>query len=184
MADQQTVPTLISEGYRQEQRMLHQKEDYGVASTLYGKRVADLVKLTGATEVLDYGAGKGRLADAVAPHLEWEITLDRYDPAVEEFAEQSDPAELVVCIDVLEHIEPDHLDGVLDDLKRVTKAVGFFTIATGPALKVLSDGRNAHLIQQDIDWWLPRLWTRFRIKAFEDQGNHFWVIVHGKTGLQ
>jgi len=41
------------------------------------------------------------------------------------------PASFVACIDVLEHIEPELLDNVLDDLRRVTAQIGVFTVHTG-----------------------------------------------------
>ena len=59
-----------------------------------------------------------------------------YDPAIPIWTDRPEPAEMVVCIDVLEHIEPDFLESVLDDLARVTAKIGVFTVATGPAQKV------------------------------------------------
>ena len=70
-----------------------------------------------------------------------------FDPAFSEYGEPKQ-ADLVCCIYVLEHVEPEHLNAVLDDLKRIVIKVGLFTIHTGPAVKTLSDGRNAHLIQK------------------------------------
>jgi hypothetical protein len=88
-----------------------------------------------------------------------------------------DPADIVACTDVLEHIEPECLEDVLADLRRVTKKMGFFTIATRPAKKFLSDGRNAHLIQQDARWWLEKLWAKFHVQQFNDLGGELLVIV-------
>lgn len=146
--------------------------------------MADIIHRTGAEEILDYGAGKGRLAQALEEYLTWDVDCYQYDPAREGIDEPPDPCSLVACIDVLEHIEPDRLEVVLDDLQRVTPCVGLFTVHTGPAVKTLSDGRNAHLIQEGIDYWLPRFWKRFMIKTYQDTGNGFWVIVHGKEHLQ
>lgn len=84
---------------------------------------------------------------------------------------------MVVCIDVLEHIEPDCLEAVLDDLKRVTASFGIFTVATGPAKKVLADGRNAHLIQQDPEWWMMKIFARFVVKTFIAEKGWLWVMV-------
>ena len=84
------------------------------------------------------------------------------------------------CIDVLEHVEPHLLDNVLTDLRRVTKNVGFFTVHTGPAVKTLSDGRNAHLIQQSATWWLTKLSDYFQIghvEYYEGMGKGFAVLV-------
>jgi hypothetical protein len=96
------------------------------------------------------------------------------------------PSDLVACIDVLEHIEPQHLSDVLDDLARITQ-IGFFSIHTGAAKKRLSDGRNAHLIQQPASWWLPHLCRRFEIHQLQTHnlmGQGFWVLVSGRTVLK
>jgi len=85
---------------------------------------------------------------------------------------------------VLEHIEPEFLDNVLDDLKRVTQAAIFCTIHTGPAVKTLSDGRNAHIIQQPMQWWLPKLWDRFDLQSVQVTGEHaFYVIGFSKNNV-
>jgi len=168
---------LISDSYRAAQTDLHRDPNYGVASLHWAPTVADLARQVKPRRLLDYGAGKGRLGGELKKLLEFPIELVQYDPAVAEFASPPPPCDLVACIDVLEHIEPDCLDAVLDDLRRVTSRVGIYTIATGPALKTLADGRNAHLIQQGPEWWMPKLFQRFRVRSFADQGETLVVIV-------
>jgi hypothetical protein len=170
---------LISEKYQKEQEQLHQNPNYGVASVTYAPMVTNLIDKFGVTELLDYGAGKGRLAQSITPDHALSICL--YDPGVPELNVVPAPSEMVCCIDVLEHIEPEYLDSVLDDLKRVTQRIGFFTIHTGPAIKTLSDGRNAHLIQEDYTWWLPKLWERFNILSFNKDKHGFWVVVNDRN---
>ena len=51
-------PSLISEEYRRMQQQLHENPGYGVASIGYAPLVAEVVEATGATELLDYGAGR------------------------------------------------------------------------------------------------------------------------------
>jgi len=46
-----------------------------------------------------------------------------YDPVFPEYGEPR-PADLVCCIDVLEHIEPDLVDNVILELARVTTNLG------------------------------------------------------------
>ena len=67
--------------------------------------------------------------------------------AFPEYGEQK-KADLVCCIDVLEHIEPELIDNVIFDLSTIVIKFGFFSIHQGPAGKILLDGRNAHLIQK------------------------------------
>ena len=174
MSDVHEKP-VISEEYRRQQQELHQNPHYGVASLQFAPMVRQLFEQTKATSISDYGAGKQNLRKALE---ESGLRTDYrpYDPAFPEYGEPQS-ADLVCCIDVLEHIEPDLLDNVLDDLAAITVRQGFFTIHTGPARKVLSDGRNAHLIQKPSSWWLPRLCERFEILHLQGTQGGFMVIV-------
>ena len=174
-------PALISEDYRKMQQELHRNPQYGVASKTYAPLVARFLQQYQATRLLDYGAGKGRLGaalDELTPAL---IDLDYYDPAIPEWSQAPEPCDLVACIDVLEHIEPDLLDNVLDDLARVTAKAALFTVHTGAADKVLADGRNAHLIQRPPSWWLPKFLERFELVTFNRIPFGFYVIVERKA---
>lgn len=175
---------LISEDYRKQQESLHENPDYGVASIQYAPLVSEIVNKLGVTHLLDYGAGKMRLFQNLHGLVKHPMKLQAYDPGIEKLSAPPVPAEMVACIDVLEHIEPELLDNVLDDLVRVTEVVGFFTIHTGPAVKVLPDGRNAHLIQQPMEWWLPKIWERFDLHSVQVTGEHaFYVVVYAKPKL-
>lgn len=178
-ADTQS-PTLISEEYRKLQGELHRNQDYGQASAIYAPLVADVLEQVGAVELLDYGAGKGRLGLALREHFRKPLKIHHYDPAVPEWSTPPAPCGFVACIDVLEHIEPPLLDNVLNDLRRVTLRYGVFTVCTIPAFKSLPDGRNAHLIQQPAAWWLPRILERFELVTFNRLPEGFWVGVERK----
>jgi hypothetical protein len=165
-------PELISAEYADLNRRLHKDNlAYGVGGGKHADIVLRLAKKIGTTSILDYGCGKGYLAKAI-PFPIWE-----YDPAVPGKDESPRPADLVVCTDVLEHIEPDKLFLVLDDLRRVTKRIGYFTIHTGPAMKVLADGRNAHLLQHDAKWWKKRLKKFFPAVSIQQKGVELHVVV-------
>ena len=168
---------LISEHYRELQEELHRNPGYGVASVEYAPLVADYVRRNSVHEMLDYGAGKGRLGEELDWLVPWELTVHHYDPAVPRWSATPAPAPFVACIDVLEHIEPERIDAVLDDLQRVTSQTALFTIHTAAAAKTLADGRNAHLIQQPPEWWLPRLLQRFDLVQFSKMPLGFWVVV-------
>ena len=171
---------LISEDYRQQQRHLHDTTVYGTASAQYAKQVAKIINEHGITALLDYGAGSRlTLMKTISAQrlVEHQFDYIPYEPAVEKFAESPEPAEMVACIDVLEHIEPNCLDEVLDDLKRVTQRIGFFTVSCVPAMKTLQDGRNAHLIQESPEWWLPRITDRFTLQTFQRSSEGFIVLV-------
>lgn len=150
---------------------------YGVGGAKHVETVQKLVKILAKTKerpvsVLDYGCGKSQLAEAL------DFPIYEYDPAITGKTESPKPADLVICSDVLEHIEPDKLKYVLDDLRRCTKELGFFTINTGPAKKTLPDGRNTHLIQKPIAWWRFKLEKFFEIGTIQKKSaNEIHVIV-------
>lgn len=162
------------------QRKLHENPDYGVASIGYAPLVAQVIEAFGVTEMLDYGAGKGRLGVALREHIPRPLTIHHYDPAVTKWSAPPAPCGFVACIDVLEHIEPALLDNVMNDLQRVTSGVGLFTVHTEAAIKVLPDGRNAHLIQEPPRWWLPRIMDRFELMSFNRMNAGFFVTVQPK----
>jgi len=139
----------ISPEYLAQQKELHKNPNYGVASLQYAPLVIQLFDQTGAKSVSDYGAGKCNLQKKMHELGTTEFEYYPHDPAFSEYGEPKQ-ADLVCCIDVLEHVEPEHLNAVLDDLKRIIRKVGLFTIHTGPAVKTLSDGRNAHSVPATI----------------------------------
>lgn len=167
---------VISEAYRKQQQELHQNPHYGVMSIQFAPLVKQLIDQLQAKSLSDYGAGKQNLIKTLREQLACDLPYFPYDPAFPEYGTPK-PADLVCCIDVLEHIEPEMLDNVLDELAAITIRNGLFSIHTGPAIKVLSDGRNAHLIQQPSSWWLPKLCERFEIQLLNQTTGGFFVVV-------
>jgi len=147
--------------------------------------VADVIRQNGCKSVSDYGAGKMRLLDGLRQSGVEPIPYLPYDPVFPEYGEPK-PADLVCCIDVLEHIEPQLIDNVILDLSGITTNIGFFSIHMGPAVKTLSDGRNAHLIQRPSSWWLNKLTNYFEIHHLQSHnmmGRGIWLIVSRKVEL-
>ncbi|HSN19801.1 MAG TPA: hypothetical protein VLS49_03940 [Usitatibacter sp.] len=166
----------ISEDYRRQQQELHKNPHYGIASIAYAPIVKQLLQQLGAHSIADYGAGKCNLKRKLDELGVTGIGYFPYDPAFPEYGTPRS-ADLVCCIDVLEHIEPDYLDNVLGDLRDIVRKYGFLTIHTGPAMKVLADGRNAHLIQKPRSWWLPILSKYFEVIHLQGSAGGFWVVV-------
>jgi hypothetical protein len=165
-------PELISAEYLELNQKLHRENlAYGVGGGKHADTVLRLAQNLKSTSVLDYGCGKGYLAKSI-PFPIWE-----YDPAVSGKNESPRPADLMVCTDVLEHIEPDRILFVLDDIRRCTRQLGFFVIHTGPSLKLLADGRNAHILQRDAKWWAKMLSKFFRVGKVIENAPLLYVVV-------
>jgi hypothetical protein len=173
---------MMSPAYREQQEHLHQGESYGVAGQMYGPLVSQIVNKLQITHLLDYGCGR-KMSLLKTLKAQGPLKYQGYDPGagLEELATAPIPAQMVCCIDVLEHIEPQYLDNVLNHLRDLTEVVTFLTIHTGPAMKVLPDGRNAHLTQEPMSWWLPKLWDRFDLQTVQQaHENGFYIIAYAK----
>jgi hypothetical protein len=176
--------TFISPEYQAQQQWLHENTDYGVASIKYAPLVTQIIDRLEITHLLDYGCGaKMNLIKHIKPKQK--LTYQGYDPGVPDLATAPIPAQMVACIDVLEHIEPEFLDNVLDHILSLTEAVAFLTIHMGPAGKTLPDGRNAHIIQQPMDWWLPKIMQRFELQTVQQTNKYaFHVIGFPKVKIE
>lgn len=165
----------ISDEYRVEQQKLHENPKYGVASLSFAPIVKSLLRLGNCASLSDYGAGKQNLRRALRLREGGKVRYQPYDPAFPEYG-QPQPADLVTCIDVLEHIEPQSLDAVLSEISSISAKLSFLTVHTGPAKKVLTDGRNAHLIQESTSWWLGRFEPFFDILHVQQVKKGFFVV--------
>lgn len=126
-----------------------------------------------AESILDYGSGKHHLEKMMAKALRPGV-FRSYDPGVEGIDTPPEPADVVVCNSVLEHIEPDCLEDVLADLARCTKKVAILIISCYPSGVLLADGSSPHRIVQNANWWLPHLLKHFKIKRCDDTRQFFF----------
>ncbi len=178
---------LISDNAREQNKSLHEAGTFGMQGENYAPLVAEIVNRLEVSHLLDYGCGSRlSLANGLKGKVRHAFKYQAYDPCVPEFASAPVPAQMVACIDVLEHVEPDRIDDVLDHLYELTESVGIFTVSCRAAKKTLPDGRNAHLIQQPPEWWLPRIMARFELQTYQvtasdEEGTIlFYVIVYAR----
>jgi hypothetical protein len=110
--------------------------------------------------MLDYGCGKGALATEVNKKNRG-LPICLYDPGIKEHSDLPPACDFVTCTDVLEHIEPEHIESVLEHLHDLTKKVCYFVIHTGDCGHKLPDGRPAHILQKPETWWREQLIHHF-----------------------
>lgn len=151
---------LLTEDYKAQIQQLHaEKKKWGSRAHRWNSQVVAFGRELRAATVLDYGAGKG----ALRPGLEAAgFRVSEYDPGMPGIDTPPGNADLVVCLDVLEHIEPDCLNDVLVHMGRLALRGVYANIALYPAGNWLPDGRNAHLILESPEWWKERIkeaWT-------------------------
>jgi hypothetical protein len=150
---------LISEEMKALNQELHQRmPQFGTAA---GKHVDEIyhefIKPFDITNILDYGCGKNHFAIKMSS-LYPGLNVTSYDPGVPAFATKPECTfEAVLCHDVLEHVEPEYIDNVLQDILQYGEKWFYLSIGLGPCQKKLADGRDNHLIQESSVWWLEKL---------------------------
>ncbi len=143
---------LASPAYRLQLRLKHGSVNWGKSGHSHAPEVLAFAEELGARTVLDYGCGRGTLAASVPT-----LKVIEYDPGIAGKDGLPKPADMVVSTDVLEHIEPELLDGVLAHQYRLAGKGAYLVISLRLAREILADGRNAHLVVKPADWWLEKL---------------------------
>lgn len=166
---------LITDEYRALNATLHEKnKEYGVSGVYYLKDVVRLIKAHQTQDILDYGCGKGTLS------MNLPFTIAQYDPAIKKHSALPKPADIVVCTDVLEHIEPELIDNVLKHIASLTKKTAYLVACTIPAKKTLADGRNAHILVKPRRWWIDKLHEHFDLDEFKYHFDNAIFVVKPK----
>ena len=154
---------LISDNYKLLNAKLHEEsQSYGNRNNFLARElpisISILRKLYNYESVLDYGCGKGLILGSLSEKLiPLGMRLQGYDPCVEKYSEPPKPADILLCTDVLEHVEPEKTAEVLKHISSLTLNVCYLVIDLLPAVKTLPDGRNAHINLHSTGWWLNAL---------------------------
>jgi len=125
--------------------------------TLFGKRAkipSSLVSFINEVKpitILDFGCGKGNLVKTLNEKYK-DIQVFGYDPANPDYDKEVPCVDMVISTDVLEHVEPEHIEATIEMLSLKGK-FHYHLISCAPAKLILPDGRNAHLIQESPAWW-------------------------------
>jgi len=170
--------SLITPAYKASQTAYHQGVPaYGTSSRKFVEQVRHLSDKLETRDILDYGCGKCFLQKGLP------FPIQNYDPCIPEWDHRPYAADIVVCTDVLEHIEPECLEDVLADLASLTKKIALFNVACRPAKKFLQDGRNAHLIVENPNWWVDRLMKHFAIHSLQVVSGEFTAFFMPPTAF-
>tara|TARA_Y100000385_G_scaffold290252_1_gene362652 strand:+ start:1238 stop:1927 length:690 start_codon:yes stop_codon:yes gene_type:complete len=132
---------------------LYKEMQYGsIAHTIFPHIKLFIEKLK-SKSVFDYGCGKQYLK---GPIEKMGVSYEGYDPAIKKYSnlDISKKYDLVVCVDVMEHIEQEYQHKIMQDISTLASKHVVFTICPVEAKKVLSDGRNAHVCIAGTSYWL------------------------------
>lgn len=125
----------------------------------YAGEIYDLCVRSQSTSLIDYGCGNVDIDKAIklATKRFHGLTIQSYDPGIPGREVLPCPADALMCVDVLEHVEPDRIWNVLRHISSLFRKAALIVIATRPAEKRLPDDRNAHLIIDSAEWWHRQL---------------------------
>lgn len=146
----------ISKAYLDLCSEMHQSRPWGMGACKYLDEFLPFLKELNCTTLLDYGCGR-HVVKAPLAELFPKLSIFGYDPALPEYADLPDPAQFVLGINVMEHVEEPFVVQVLEHVCSLTQVGAFFNIGMTRSKKVLPDGRNAHITLQSHDWWLDRI---------------------------
>ena len=156
----------LSAQYLDQLKALHRKS-FGRGSRI-PEQVKKIINEDNIKTFLDFGCGKGLTSNTIRETYP-NLNLYSYDPVTSPI-DLPKKVNMIYSSDVLEHVEPEHLDDTLNILFKTATQYQYHLIACHRAKKKLPDGRNAHLIIEKPDWWKKKL---------EEKMNKFgWKFIH------
>lgn len=150
----------MSDNLIDQYKQIHATRKYGDTSIKNLRYMRPQVKLLKPATILDYGCGQSKLVDVLGEACGAKVT--RYDPAIPEFEkkpEEGSKFDLLINVDVLEHVPESQLDTVVGEMAGFCRNA-IIVIDTRPAEAVLSNGENAHCTLKSHAWWQEYL-SRF-----------------------
>ena len=156
--------TMISDKYKRLNMQLHKRQSFGGSGYRWVNDIYEgmmAMKPVKFHSLLDYGCGHSTFWEAFQKKYSCYsrgIKYSEYDPGVpnKDIPPRS-PADLVVCTDVLEHVEPCYINNVIFRIFTLARIALYLNIAMLPANKQLPNGENAHLIVKPRAWWLDKI---------------------------
>jgi len=182
------VDDLSTPEYREVLKATHEKykdgkRPWGSSAWRFIPQILKFYAEIDGNTLLDYGCG-ARTLQLQLKKLDPPKRVMNYDPGLPGMEQMPKPCDLVVCTEVLEHVEPAKLINVLSHINSLALKGVFLTITCSEAGEILTDGRNAHLIVESPGWWLQKLggWTNWTIKHHEvtDKKKHLlvWLVMN------
>ena len=150
----------------------------GISTMVFAKIIKKIIKKNKIKYLLDYGSGKGdryffksSFGNEEYPPLKdyWGVKTTLFDPGVPYPKPKNKKYEMVISIDVLEHIPLQDLNWVIEEIFNFSEKIVFLNVACFPAKRLLSDGSNAHVSLFHPLWWcgfLTSIASKFDKKCF------------------
>jgi cyclopropane fatty-acyl-phospholipid synthase-like methyltransferase len=147
---------MITNQYKNQITALHKNDKAWGDRVKIPNLIISCIQEKNIKSILDFGCGKGNLVNSLKLKFP-ELEITGYDPSFHNIDKIENKVDMIISTDVLEHVEPEFIDNTISFLKSKTNICMYHLIACYPAVAVLPDGRNAHLIVEDPSWWRNKL---------------------------
>lgn len=147
----------------------------GISTIPYAPVIKKIIDKNNLNSLLDYGCGKAEFyyKNFILDNLEyppfkkfWGIDIDLYDPGYKKYnhLDIKKRYDIVICIDVLEHIPIEDIDYILNKLSSLTEKYIFLNVGCYSAAALLPNGKNAHINIQPPEWWYEQILKIIKIR--------------------
>ena len=139
----------------------HKTDIYGTSAVKYIRFLRPHMQILRPASILDFGCGQSLFLENLK--LDFPVQAYRYDPAIPAYDTlPGHKVDLLVNIDVLEHIEEPDLDEVIATMRGACDNA-LIAVDTVPAQRKLPDGSNAHVTLRPHGWWKEKLGQHFPV---------------------
>lgn len=159
-------------------------------------KVMDSILAYKPKTLLDIGAGRGQIERAIkAAGLDTKISVADLDNFTKEDVEffridlshftHKDICktfDVIICIDVLEHIEPQYLPLIINEISLLAP-LAFISTANHSNVEIINgEPVELHLVQEPIEYWIKLLEPSFNILKAEEilQNRSFYFECQAK----
>jgi hypothetical protein len=145
--------------------------------------VAKLAKETGASSLLDFGAGTGKAYGSTGPaatHASWPgIAVTLFDPMTQAFPQpQAERYGGVIAVGALQHVPEEDIGWVLDEMFKSADSFVYAMVPSAAATQSLPNGAPAPCNVQKPEWWkgqfeaAAKRWPgiRWQVRVVENSG--------------
>lgn len=160
--------SLISDRHRDLYRRYYETHAVESRPSIWLPRIEALADLHELRTVIDYGCGAARGISQFS-----RLAVADYDPAVPGCEAIPAPADLVVSIHALEHVEAGSVNTVIEHMRELALQALLIVVSCEESTKVLPDGSPWHCFARPWDYWLGRLSDFRPLETIKEPGKEF-----------
>lgn len=147
----------------------------GISTIPYATIIKKIININNFTNLLDYRCGKAEFYEKnfISNNVEypslkklWGVDIDLYDPCYIKYSNLNEHKkyDIVICIDVLEHIPEEDISSVLNLISSLTNKYIFLNVSCNEAVALLPNGENAHINIKEPQWWYEKILEIIKVR--------------------